>query len=130
VDTFVSGDGGDPGDAQGDVLAMMDGDAADVEASENVDGSTDAGSDGFHLDATGIDAGDAEDSATSCSTIDVESCVHSPCVTGVSLFTGCDLSGADLVSAACVHDSSCCQTTWSLACVTYVKSLGSTCNGC
>jgi hypothetical protein len=133
ADVFMSGNDGDPGDAQGETLAAMDGDSMDGDTADVEAGKNDDSGDGSYLDATGIDVadgGDAEDSGINCSTIDVESCAHSPCVTGVFLITGCDLSGPDLVSAACVHDSSCCQTAWSAACVIYVKSLGSTCNGC
>ncbi|MBW2458905.1 MAG: hypothetical protein JRI68_30680, partial [Deltaproteobacteria bacterium] len=47
-------------------------------------------------------------------------CVHSPCVAGGALTSGCD--GGNCVSTICGNDSFCCDTEWDSLCVSSAQS--------
>ena len=65
-------------------------------------------------------------------TVDVSSCTHSPCVTGVALVDGCDDNDEAIVSFVCeIFDPSCCSSSWSATCVLYADELEeNACGGC
>ena len=63
-------------------------------------------------------------------TVDLGTCAHSPCVTGVALTDTCDVDGCtDLI---CNYlDPNCCSSNWSATCVQEaIVWCGENCNGC
>jgi len=138
ADTFISLDGGDPGDAQGDALGDAqssgdgsmtgDADAGGVSVPDGTDSSfVDVALDVIHIDAASADAADG-DGAILCSSVDVGTCAHSMCVTGSALVSHCDPS--DEVAIVCVYDGTCCTASWTAVCVTYAQSVEPSCASC
>ena len=81
-----------------------------------------AGAGGHGGAVTGAVSGMTSLSVTITSSSSGGPCVHSPCVTGVSLASGCD----PCVTTLCTSDAFCCNSTWDSMCVT---EAGSAC-GC
>jgi hypothetical protein len=64
-------------------------------------------------------------------TVDIASCAHSPCVTGVALSATCDISDEGIVEFICIEDASCCSSTWDSTCVGWAQLFeSSACAGC
>jgi hypothetical protein len=66
---------------------------------------------------------------TKC-TVDLGSCAHSPCVTGVALSPYCDPDGCNFLICNLL-DPTCCSSQWSAQCVQYaILFCGEMCGGC
>lgn len=72
----------------------------------------------------------ANGTCTVTCTVDLGTCPHSPCVTGVALSDTCDADGCtDLICN--FIDANCCSNTWNAACVQEaIVWCGENCGGC